>query len=579
MANPYTASRPPTGSFNVWQRIFRGYGPLAVLAAFVLVVALLVPSKPQTTVNSGAGGYDSNAYGAPSTTVAAGGGQGAASSGGSAGTPGSGGSQGSAGTTATGAGGQGAVQVPARTTACPGAQVTNDPYAPPCITFSGSNGGATAKGVTGTDINVAFRVLNEKGFQQTLAQLAGASLTDTPDTVTKTVTALADYFNTHFQLYGRKIKIKTYNGTGSLVNELVGQGQEQANSDATNVADQIGAFADISAGSEPYADGLASRHVMAFGDPYLSAPWHLQRRPYAWSLATDCSELSEEVGNYGISRLQGTADYAGGTDSGGKPLKGQPRRIAGLAPDNSWYQECIGAFVNKAKGGGLNIVDSPQYKLSLPALSNQAASLIPKLRSEGVTTIVCGCDPIMPVFLSGEANREGYYPEFINIGVALDDTDVVGQLWNSNFAAHSFGISSLTDDPSAQVTSSIPSSSIAYKAYKTVRPQDEPAFSVQLIYAQMYMLAIGIQMAGPNLNPASFEQGMFHYPSHLGPFGLWQFGPGHYTPAADVREIYWSPNTISPANGKRGAWVDPKPGVRYPNGMAPKGPPPFAPPP
>jgi hypothetical protein len=235
--------------------------------------------------------------------------------------------------------------------------------------------------------------------------------------------------------------------------------------------------------------------------------------------------------------------------------------------------------VAKARGGGLNIADTPEYKLSLPALSNQAASIIPKLRSEGITTIVCGCDPIMPVFLSGEANREGYYPEFINIGVALDDTDVVGQLWNRNFAAHSFGISSLTDDPSAQVSSSIPFSSIAYKAYKTVRPQDEPAFSVQIIYAQMYMMAIGIEMAGPSLNPFTFEEGMFHYPSQLGPFGLWQFPRGHYTPAADVREIYWNPNAISPANGKPGAWVDPKPGVRYTDGLAPKGPPPFPPPP
>jgi hypothetical protein len=575
MANPYSPSQPPTGHFSVWQRIFRGYGPLAVLAAFVLVVALLVPSKPQA-INTGSNASSNNPYGsATGSTVGT-------STGGSAGqaaTAGSGGSQAVAGGTAASGRGQGQARVPARTTACPGQQVTNDHYSPPCILFAGDNGGATSKGVSGTDIKVAFRVLSEKGFQQTLAQLAGASLVDTPQSVTNTVNALAEYFNAHFQLYGRKIKIVPYNGTGSLVSELVGVGQEQANSDATNVADQIGAFADISAGSEPYADALANHHVMAFGDPYLSAAWHKARAPYAWSLATDCSELADEVGNYSIARLQGTADYAGGTDSSGKPLKGQPRRIAGLAPDNSWYQECIQAFVGKGKGGGLNVVDTPEYKLSLPALSNQAASIIPKLRSEGVTTIVCGCDPIMPVFLSGEANREGYYPEFINIGVALDDTDVVGQLWNQSFAAHSFGISSLTDDPSAQVTSSIPASSIAYKAYKTVRPQDEPAFSVQLIYAQMYMLAIGIQMAGPDLNPSTFEQGMFHYPGQLGPFGLWQFGPGHYTPAADVREIYWDPNAVSPANGKRGAWVDPKPGIRYPDGMAPKGPPSFPPPP
>ena len=38
-------------------------------------------------------------------------------------------------------------------------------------------------------------MLNERGFQQTLAELAGASLSDSPDSVTRTVQALADYFN------------------------------------------------------------------------------------------------------------------------------------------------------------------------------------------------------------------------------------------------------------------------------------------------------------------------------------------------------------------------------------------------
>ncbi len=42
---------------------------------------------------------------------------------------------------------------------------------------------------------------------------------------------------------------------------------------------------------------------------------------------------------------------------------------------------------------------------------------------------------------------------------------------------------------------------------------DEPAFSVDLIYYQMYMLAIGLQGAGPNLTPASFERGHVRLPA------------------------------------------------------------------
>ena len=57
------------------------------------------------------------------------------------------------------------------------------------------------------------------------------------------------------------------------------------------------------------------------------------------------------------------------------------------------------------------------------------------MKADGITTIVCGCDPILPVFLSGVANRENYFPEFIIVGTALTDADIVGQLWNQNFAA------------------------------------------------------------------------------------------------------------------------------------------------
>ena len=42
------------------------------------------------------------------------------------------------------------------------------------------------------------------------------------------------------------------------------------------------------------------------------------------------------------------------------------------------------------------------------------------------------------------------------------------------------------------------------------------SFSVDLIYFQMQMMAIGFMMAGPDLNPTNFEKGMFSYEARLG---------------------------------------------------------------
>ena len=133
------------------------------------------------------------------------------------------------------------------------------------------------------------------------------------------------------------------------------------------------------------------------------------------------------------------------------------------------------------------------------------------MKADGVTTVICGCDPIFPVFLSGVAARENYFPEFIIAGTALTDADIVGQLWNQEFASHAFGVSPLAGVRAADRRRS------PTQAFKSVRPDEEPAFSVDLIYYQMYMLAIGIQMAGPNLNPETFQAGMYDYPPQTGP--------------------------------------------------------------
>ena len=537
MSAPTPDAQPPRGHFAVGQRLMRGYGPLAVFTLMLLLMSVLVPSKvpDETAVAAGTGTGTGTPAAGPETVATTP--EGAAAEGGTGGEA---------------AGGGGGATAPGAAGGCPDRkeQVPSDPYSPPCMSFKGSNGGGTSKGVSDKEIKVAYRVLNEKGFQQTLAQLAGASLSDSPDSVTRTVSALADYFNERFQFYGRKIKIVFYDGKGSNTNELLGKGREQAVADAIKVADEIGAFADLSATSEPYAGALADRKVIGFGTPYLSRKWHEDHAPYAWSIATDGSIVSEFAAEYTVKKLYGgNADHAGGS------LKGKKRVFGTLAPENSWYQESVDNAEEVIKKAGQKPGYRRAYVLDLGTMSNQATQIISDFKSRGITTIVCGCDPILPVFLSGVANREQYYPEFIIVGTALTDADIVGQLWNQNFASHAFGVSPLDGFVP-------PTQTIAYAAYKSVR-QDEPAFSVDLIYYQMYMLAIGLQMAGPDLNPQTFDAGMAAYPAKTGPFGLWDFGPGDRTAANDVREIYWDSKAISTYNGKSGAYIGANKGARY----------------
>jgi hypothetical protein len=537
------------------RRLLKGYGPLAALLVAFVLMALLVPTvaPTQEVVHVSQGGAG--------TGLAAG------AKGAKLGTAGSAGSNGSAAAAAAAAAAAGAASA-GKVGSC-GAQaeqVPGDPYSPPCVTFSGSNGGATSPGVSATQINVTYRNTSDsESFQQTLAELGGASITDTTADIERTVDALATYFDTHFQFYGRKLNIEYYNGQGSETNELLGTGQQQADADATTAAQSLHAFAELNGATEPYDVALAGQHVMSFGAPYLSAQFMGQYAPYMWSIATECNDVVQTTTEFTLKSLSGgNADYAGGS------LKGQPRKIAIIAPSDPWYQQCANSAVQQASAAGQPITDDIQYQLDLSTLSSQAATIVSKLQNDGITTVVCGCDPVFPVYLTSRAQEQSYTPEWVVAGVALTDNDIVGQLFQQDEWSHAFGVTYQGPIEPKQST-------FGYAAYKSVSPSTEPANAVDLIYAQMLEMAIGIQEAGPDLTPQTFENGMRAYPgSQAGAanalYGTWDFPAGHYTPQVDSAIIYWNPNKVSPYNSKPGSYVIASP--RYKAGQYPTGAPP-----
>lgn len=540
----------PTG------HVLRGYAPVAILGLLFALMAALVPSTySDTEVSSGApgaaGGSGAARAGAGSTGAGADAGATGATGPAGAGDIAGAGSVGDGGP--SGSGGAGSGQQPCADRA---EQIPGDPYSPPCFEFSGDNGGATAKGVTPEEVIVSARILDEKGFQQTLATLAGADIVDGPEDVKRTIGALAEYFNNRMQLYGRRLSVAFYDGKGSGVAELQGAGQAEAEADAITVAEEIGAFAEINGASAPFADALARKGVIAFGTPYLSRNWHVDRRPYNWSVATDCSIIVESVGEFANQTMANKpAVFAG------DGLKDKPRKFAFFSPENPWYVDCVDQGIAVVEAAGNKIDQRVTYRLDIDSMSNQAASIITKLKSEGITSILCGCDPIMPIFLSTKAAEQGYNPEWVVAGTAFSDIDIVGQLYEQDQWSRAFGVSFLS--------SFLPiESGIGYSAYKSVR-DDEPAFAVETIYAQMYMLALGIHMAGPNLTPETFEQGMFAYPGGSGPFGTWGFDADSYTPTQDYRAIWWNPDAPSPMNGERGAYIEAYEGRRFKQGELP----------
>ncbi len=405
-------------------RMLRSYGPLLALGiAFVIMAAAVSPLDRERVEYAGA---------VTVPTLPGGGTDGTAGT-----TDGTGGTTGGTGGTGGGTGGTGQVGALG---ACPGGrtkQVPGDPYSPPCYAFSGSNGGATSKGVTGDTITVAVRRLEGPSAAELFASISGQTVNDSPEAYEDTVNALAEYFSSRFQFYGRKLKIEFFKGAGSGTSELLGGGKETALADATRSAKEIGAFADISGITIPYADALAQKGVVNFGAPYPSAQWFTTRRPYSWSLFPDGTNVVRS------SEASVIAGFPAGSNAefGGPSVNGKPRRFAVVAPENAEYQESVNSYISTLGAAGIPVALNMKYKLDLATMPNQASNIIAQLKDAGVTSILCGCDPVMLALgLTPKANEQGYEPEWLTSGLAFVDQDIVSQLIDTKQWTHAFGI-------------------------------------------------------------------------------------------------------------------------------------------
>lgn len=421
-------------------------------------------------------------------------------------------------------------------------------YTPPCFEFAGDNGGATTFGVTADSINVSYRFLADGHLLGTLGALAGNVIDEDAEDVWRTTEALVEYFNANYQMYGRQIVLNRFDGAGSLLAEVTGGGIEQATSDALAAYDSQ-AFADVGNGmtsTQPYAEALTSAGILSFGVGYMSQEWFTARGPYAWSVFPDCSLVADTAADVAIQRLMPEpAALAEGA------LNGQPRTLGIVHPNNLEYTQCADHFVARMEEAGMPVALRQNYTLDLGATATNAASILARLKDANITSVGCACDPLMMKALVAAAEQQGYSPEWFIVGVGYIDLDLVGQMiaagagdqWSHSLGGSHFAV----PQPFGQ--------SEGYYAYKTVR-DDEPSVTIDLIYAQLLRLVIGIQMAGPDLTPQTFEAGMYNYPERTGAGGTWDFSPENHSGVVDARLVFWDPNAPSPFNGQPGTYVD-----------------------
>lgn len=547
------------------------YAPVLAASVAVVLIIVLVPSTQPGRSSLGATGRSLTAGAATagssagSTGEATGGSvpSGATLPGGSGGVSASG--PAGSGSVASGSSGGGTASsgssAPSGASAAGGVAVTGvhcgpgvrqfswSDYAPACVpVFHGSNGGATGQGVTGSTITLTYRLANSSQ-QAAVNALAGSANINQSALVADLQTYIR-FFNGQFELYGRKVVLKTFQGQGDYLEEDQGQDLGATQADAVTAHD-MGAFGDITfslESSEPYEVDLAQEHVISFSSVAMPQSWFQQYAPYEFSVQGPTGTTGlQEAGAVICDRLAGMpAIYAGETD-----YQKQIRKFGIIYPQTPYYQQEVNAALAQLSSCGVKPTKVIGYAINVSEYEQEAVSSVAQMKAAGVTTLLCACDPIYPILLTQAAAQQAWYPEWYSVSygdpVARDYTQ---SEWSHDVAG---GI----EWPALSTTE-------AYKAYQLANPGHSPAESpptsppyYYVAYYELMQVFSGLQAAGPDLNAASFERGEFSLPASIpgDPVGgRWIYGQNVFDPVMSFSLVWWNPNAVSNFDGNKGAY-------------------------
>ena len=418
---------------------------------------------------------------------------------------------------------------------------TFDPQSPPCVASwpdqAAGNGGATSPGVTGSTITIAADAYDGASDQALDQQVA-------------------DFFNSHFELYGRQVHVVFPALPGS---EDDPTGQE---ADAQSVAADA-PFAATGLYTEPngvsvYANTLANDHVVSVLDqPGQMTAADLQGQgPYEWSYGPTIDVDEKNLAALICRSLP--ASHA--AQYGGAGVNGNPRKWAILIPDSATNGNYPSPETTDLTNGLSSCGVSPQvvsYDVPSgggPTTSTSQTQLMLTRRNGGYTSLIYFGSAVQGASdLMGGANSVGYQPEWISAGVGDLGSSDAESSWgqgNATQVGHLIGIGTWSkylaesDEPWFE----------AYTQESSASPSLPEAADIQQFYEEMLVIASGVQAAGADLTPASFASGLnrlqFPNPGAAAqPFfqATVGFGSGTHEMQQDFSAWWWSSSTKSEA--------------------------------
>ncbi|HVM19987.1 MAG TPA: hypothetical protein VM307_08505 [Egibacteraceae bacterium] len=418
---------------------------------------------------------------------------------------------------------------------------TEDPESPPCVPyFEGDNGGATYQGVTANEIRVA---------------VANQAFGGTPKEV---IDDLVAHFNRRYEFYGRKMVIEVYEPTGGT---FAMPRPPDMIADAVKVDEEIKAFASIAypdrKGSEHHHyDELARRGIISSAyraQATATADHYREFAPFQWNVMPSTDVLLTNIGDAVCRNLAGKKPQGGGVngdgDHSGGALGGEAptERTFGLVYHRNPDGSVPPMDILKGRLGqcGVQVAAEVEEDLENPNGNN----VVLTMRDAGVTTVIyVGDMGLMRANYMGAATNQQYFPEWLLSSFIDMDVDNAFQPGNAP-PEQSRNVMGLSFRSKLLPRQQMP-------WYQAIRESDPSAdwsggnyYPFMATYRQLLQLASGIQLAGPNLTPETFAQGLqsadFPNPGAGGPPN---YQPavsyeGRYTATDSASLYFYDPNT------------------------------------
>ena len=418
-----------------------------------------------------------------------------------------------------------------------------DFFAQPCFApFTGDNGGATATGVTADEITIVY--YEGQQTDPIIAYITDAvQVDDTNGDQFETMRQLIRYYETYYELYGRKVNLITFEGTGNATDEVA------ARADAAQIALEHKPFVVFGgpALTSAFADELAANNVMCIGcTPGQPASFYSDRSPYVWGLDGSPQQKESHTVEFLTKQMIGKNASHGGDD-----VKDLPRKLGLLYLENSGAaKELADTFAADMEAAGSPFAEVVAYQLEPTTIQATATQVITRMKAAGVTTIVFSGDPVAPRDFTKEATAQEYFPEWVISASTLVDVTAFARTYDQQQWAHAFGVTQLAArTPSEQIG--------AFYIYRWFNGVDPPADGSIAVFAPNPALFFAVvQGVGPNLTPETFHDAAFALPTSSQTLSISQpyltYGDRGYWPdddylgVDDATSIWWDPVATGP---------------------------------